>query len=52
MNAKKHTFRTGDEVVILLVGGDKRTQDSDIETAKEYWADYQSRKIEDHDGSS
>jgi len=44
--------RDGNEVVILLVGGDKRTQDSDIETAKAYWADYKARKTEDHDGSS
>lgn len=30
----------GDKVVILLGGGDKKTQDSDIRQAKEYWADY------------
>ena len=44
--------RDGDEVVILLIGGDKRKQDSDIETAKEYWADYKARKMEDNDGTS
>ena len=44
--------RDGDEVVILLVGGDKRTQDSDIAKAKEYWADYKARKTEDEDGKS
>ncbi len=27
----------GDTVVILLCGGDKSTQDKDIDTAKEYW---------------
>jgi putative addiction module killer protein len=30
----------GTEVVILLNGGDKRTQEEDIETAKEYWQTY------------
>ncbi len=27
----------------LLAGGDKLTQDRDIEHAKEYWKDYQQR---------
>jgi len=39
--------RDGDEIVILLTGGDKSTQGSDIETAKEYWDDYKARKSED-----
>jgi putative addiction module killer protein len=30
----------GDTVVILLCGGDKTTQSSDIEAAKNYWRDY------------
>ena len=30
----------GRELVILLVGGDKSTQQTDIATAKEYWRDY------------
>jgi putative addiction module killer protein len=31
------------EVVLLLCGGDKRTQDADIDRACEYWADWQRR---------
>ena len=34
----------GSKIVILLAGGDKRTQDRDIKHAKEYWYDYQKRK--------
>jgi putative addiction module killer protein len=30
----------GKELVILLIGGDKSTQDQDIATAKKYWRDY------------
>jgi putative addiction module killer protein len=30
----------GDTIVVLLHGGDKKTQNKDIETAKEYWRDY------------
>jgi putative addiction module killer protein len=26
--------------IILLTGGDKNTQDSDIQRAKQYWEDY------------
>jgi putative addiction module killer protein len=44
--------RGGAEVVILLIGGDKRNQDRDIETAKEYWADYKVRESEENDGTS
>ncbi|HEY6985253.1 MAG TPA: type II toxin-antitoxin system RelE/ParE family toxin [Rhodanobacteraceae bacterium] len=33
----------GDQLVILLCGGDKRRQRRDIETAHEYWTDYQER---------
>lgn len=32
--------QAGDEIVILLVGGDKTTQAMDIKKAKEYWHDY------------
>src|SRR5689334_21568797 len=32
--------RDGDALVILLAGGTKRRQDSDIETALSRWADY------------
>src|SRR5579859_6502677 len=34
---------SGDQVVLLLLGGDKRTQDKDIDRACEYWADWQRR---------
>jgi putative addiction module killer protein len=34
----------GNTFVILLCGGDKSTQDSDIKRAREYWADYMRRK--------
>lgn len=30
----------GNAVVVLLCGGDKATQDGDIETAKSYWKNY------------
>ncbi len=33
----------GNEIVLLLCGGDKRTQDSDITRACEYWQDWQRR---------
>ena len=31
------------DIVVLLCGGSKRTQDSDIRLAQEYWHDYRSR---------
>ena len=34
-------------IVILLCGGDKRTQDKDIAKAKGFWADYKTRKTEE-----
>ena len=43
--------RDGDEVVVLLVGGDKGRQARDINTAKEYWADYKARKKEQRNGT-
>ena len=35
--------RTGSTVVLLLCGGDKATQKRDVNTAKDYWLDYQRR---------
>jgi putative addiction module killer protein len=36
----------GNILIILLLGGSKRTQKKDILRAKEYWLDYKKRKIE------
>jgi len=33
----------GNDLVILLCGGDKRKQTQDIETAHEYWQDHKAR---------
>ena len=35
---------SGKQVVLLLCGGDKRTQTADIKRAKEYWKDHEERK--------
>lgn len=35
--------QSGSQVVLLLAGGDKRTQDADIERAVSYWQDWQRR---------
>lgn len=35
--------QVGQTVVLLLCGGDKRTQAADIAKSKAYWADYQER---------
>ena len=37
--------RHGQVVVILLCGGSKKTQSSDIKTARQYWADWKRRQI-------
>lgn len=34
----------GQTLVILLCGGDKRTQERDIRLARQYWHDYQQRE--------
>ncbi|MGV8056870.1 MAG: type II toxin-antitoxin system RelE/ParE family toxin [Smithellaceae bacterium] len=34
----------GDKLIILLFGGDKKTQRKDIERAKKYWQDYKDKK--------
>jgi putative addiction module killer protein len=36
--------RYGQTIVILLCGGSKKTQASDIRKAKEYWADWKRRQ--------
>ncbi len=38
--------RHKESIVILLCGGDKKTQDRDIEKAKTYWKDHRSRHNE------
>lgn len=35
--------RAGDRVVLLLAGGDKRTESVDVERAVHYWIDWQRR---------
>jgi len=35
--------KAGRNIVILLVGGDKKTQKKDIQKAQNYWQDYQRR---------
>jgi len=34
--------QVGATIVLLLIGGDKSTQEQDIHKAKEYWTDYRS----------
>ncbi|WP_449418311.1 type II toxin-antitoxin system RelE/ParE family toxin [Phormidium nigroviride] len=34
--------QVGETIVLLLIGGDKSTQEQDIRKAKEYWNDYRS----------
>ena len=35
--------RSGKQIVLLLCGGDKRSQKADIKTARAYWRDYEQR---------
>ena len=35
--------RSGNQVILLLCGGDKASQDKDIARAVDFWKDYQSR---------
>ncbi|HFZ2532399.1 TPA: type II toxin-antitoxin system RelE/ParE family toxin [Pseudomonas aeruginosa] len=37
---------SGQRLVLLLCGGDKRTQDTDIDRAVDYWQDWQRRTDE------
>lgn len=37
--------RHGQTIVILLCGGTKKTQVTDIKTAKKYWADWKRRQV-------
>lgn len=37
--------KIGNKVILLLCGGDKQSQDKDINKAKEYLKDYQSREL-------
>ena len=39
--------RDGIQLVILLAGGDKRTQAADIDRAVEYWQDYKRKSKDD-----
>ena len=36
---------SGDQIVLLLLGGDKTTQAQDIETAIAYWKKHQENKL-------
>jgi len=36
--------RQGRSIVILLCGGSKKTQTTDIKTAKDYWSDWKRRQ--------
>lgn len=37
--------RDGEDIILLLCGGDKSGQQRDIEKAGEYWKDYKKRNI-------
>ncbi len=39
--------KAGAEILLLLVGGDKRTQQADIQTAIKYWKDWKRRTHHD-----
>jgi len=41
--------RDGNDVVVLLCGGNKSTQAGDIEGAKAYWQDYKKRKRQERE---
>jgi len=35
---------TGTRMILLLCGGDKKTQDRDIQQAQRFWVDFQQRE--------
>lgn len=43
--------KDGDRLVLLLGGGTKRRQQSDIEMAQALWVEYKRRKLEEKDGT-
>ena len=44
LGAARNFGKDGDKVVILLGGGTKKGQQTDIETAIDRWQDYKQRK--------
>ncbi len=36
--------KTGKQIILLLCGGNKASQQQDVRRAKQYWEDYRSRK--------
>ena len=43
--------QAGSQVVLLLAGGDKRSQDADIERAVRHWRDWQRRTDDERPGT-
>jgi putative addiction module killer protein len=44
MGYRVYYAREGSKIVLLLCGGNKSTQNADIENARTYWRDYNERK--------